>query len=246
MIVTEKEARRIYGGRKTEHRIPRRRVAPARHAAVSVQYRQANPNLGYIDGEPMVETVTLCRATITDVAEGLLADADDGAAQREGCRSVDELLGIWAASHGPASPGERVWVLTLELDREQRPRFLSSGVIAGLRGDYTTSGHASVDYEEVVLPGGRRKRVPVEAVDEFTLDRFARDARDRHRDALAMAGSAIAQLEPHQQTRQLAELARRRAIDVRDELRQVRRYGHRPDVVDHQLAQIRARLGMVA
>lgn len=233
MIVLEKEARRIYSERKVEHRIPARRVAPARQSVCNIQYRTPNPGLGYLDGEPLLETITLCRCTIVDVVPSELAMADVSCAQREGCKTVDELVALYEERNGKPRKYEPVWVLTLSLNREAKRRFLSQRVVAGVTSDYVTNPARALRHE-------------AEAIDEFTLDRYAKAGRLRHAAFQAARGSAMAMMEFESQFVELLHEAKRKMVDVRDPARQIRRYPDRPDVVEHQLKLIRTRLGLEA
>lgn len=231
MIVLEKEARRIYSERKTEHRIPARRVAPARLSVVNIQYRVPNPGLGYLDGEPLLETVTLCRCVVTDVVPSELAMADHACALREGCKTVDEMTALYEERNGQVRDHEPVWVLVIQVNREAKRRFLSQRVVAGIAGDYVTNPARALRHEG-------------EAIDEFTLDRYAKANRVKHAAFQAARGSAMILMDVEAQLTELLAEAKRKVIDVRDPARQIRRYYDRPDVVEHQLTLMRRRLGL--
>lgn len=231
VILLEKEARRVFSERKTEHRIPARRVAPARLSSITIQYRTPNPSMGYLDGEPMVETITLCRCYVVDVVPSELALADDTDAQREGCKNTAELRALYELRNGDTDSYEPVWIVSLALDREPKRRFMSQRVVAGVCGDYVTNPARAMPHES-------------EAVDEFTLERYAKANRLRYAAFQAARGSVLAMMECEAQLAALMAEAKRRVIDVRDPARQIRRYSNRPDVVAHQLGLIRQRLGL--
>lgn len=230
MIVSEQAARRIVGERKTQHRLPRSFVAPARQI-MPVKVRRTNPHLGYVDGEPKTELVTVCMVRVMAVDAGFLSQVDEQAAKAEGFKSVDEFLADWEARHDFVKPDRPVWVVYFELDRTCKPRYLSERVIAGQQGDYVTNPHRALPDE-------------AEAIDEYTLERFVKENKLKDDKRRKLRAVDVAALPVDQQISVLTVEARSRYIDVRDELRAIRRYRGKDEVIEPKLRALRSRLGL--
>ena len=127
-----------------------------------------------------------------------------------------------------------VWVLSFDVDHSYIPRYLSLTFVAGRQGDYTENAARCLDPEAG------------EAVGVEELARYAREARLRHETRIHGAREAWKNLTVPEQIELLKAEARARHIDVRDQVRQIRRYADRRDIVNRQLARIREKLGHAA
>jgi hypothetical protein len=230
VLLSMRDARRVQAERKFAHRFPQHRVAPARLDVVPIQTRAPAPELGFDAlGRAKVATTIECYVTILDVTPSTLQEATDADARREGYKSAAELLGAFMGMYGEPADPQPVWLLEWEVSREVAPRFLSQRVVAGSQGDYVASPARALGDEP-------------EAVDEFVQAELVRvaHARDhaRRRDRAAL----VASMPLDEQIEWLAEEAHRRHVDVRDALRQARRYRHRPGVAERHVAAARQRL----
>lgn len=230
MLVTKREAHRIAQGRKTTHRIPRSKVPPAGHKTVPVQFRQPNPALGYIDGEPKLELLTRCYVHITDVAPGHVLDVDHQAALDEGFPTSIDFQKDWEARYGRVV---NMWVITFSLDHTYRPRFLSRNVVPGKQSDYVRDPAVALTGEP-------------EAVPEEVLVSYAAEAHRRDRERQAEGRALLRQMGKESRLAALEAEARLRHIDIRNELRVIKRYGDKERVWEHNLALIESKLGIVA
>jgi hypothetical protein len=195
--VSRREANMIAAGQKTAQVRAQpwpRRVRPSVSLPVSYFARPADE-----DDHRWIER---CRVVVNSLLSVPLADLDRPEWLRPlGFRNRDDLLGHF---HENISPSRVVHVVTFRLG-EDHPRFLTatSRMKPGSVGDYVTSPGRAVD--------------PEEAVDQATVDRFAKAAersnehlRDRRRQEAAAEARHLADL-----------LARAKAngVDVRSELR---------------------------
>lgn len=227
MIVTAQEARRIASGRKTEHRIRRTRRPPDIGAVIPISYRTPNTFLGYEpDGTPRTETKLACRVRVDYVRPGELHEVTKDDARLEGYRSVALLMAAW----GDPEDETRVWIIGFTVLAEDRPRLMTptSRIIAGRQGDYVDTP-------------ARAMRDEPEAVDEATVNRFVHEARDKEWERERLRRAERGELSFDEQVAAFTAEARRRHIDIRDELRAIRRWGD-PIVCRKQLDSIRRKL----
>lgn len=219
------EARRIAGGRKVQHRFPRSRAVPDPLAILPVTFSEPAPALGFQEnGEPREASVRACYIRVLGIREGTLGDATDQDARAEGWRSRVELMDAWDWAPGMTP----VWVMTFEVDRTDRPRWLSRAVVAGRQGAYVDNPYRALPDEG-------------EAVDDATLERLTAEARERDAMRAARARQALRQAPLAVQVRTYEREARARHIDIRDELRALRRWKQK-SAQERQLERIRARL----
>jgi len=224
MLLSPRDARRVWAGRKVQHRLPRARTPPDEGRSVPISYRRPCPALGYTrEGTPKLETVMACRVIILRVEAADTRDALDADARDEGYHSLADLI----AEHGPDG---RVWVIRMIVDESETPRLLSREVVAGRQGDYTDNPHRALLGE-------------MEAVDAATLDLFTAQARERDLERRQERHRELGLMPFQDQVRELASLAKQRRVDVRDELRAIRRWGD-PRVCQPQLDSMRAKLGV--
>lgn len=224
MIFTRREAVRIRGGRKTQHRFPRSRSAPTPLASLPVSVREANPARGYdAEGQPRVDCLRYCRVQVLSVAPSTLFAATERDAQIEGYRSRDHLLEEWGRG-GDVD----VWVMRFRLDTDTGRRFLSQRVVAGTQGDYVDNPARSLRDEP-------------EAVDEDTLSVYALRNRERHEEHRAGERDAVLALDFDSRLRVLVNEARARHVDIRDELRAIQRWTE-PVARERQLERIQGKL----
>lgn len=209
MIVSAREARAIARGAKCQHRLPRARRAPEVGRTVPISFRHANEALGYdAYGQPRTELERVCEIEVCErfmVTCGVVS-ADD--IEAEGYRDLDDFQDFWPRQT------ELVWVIRFTVRHSEPVRLLSGRVIAGRQGDYVSHGYRALRDE---LP----------AVDVFTQEEFSRQGRARdimreldRRDRRNELPFAV-------RLRALETEARRRHIDIRDELRAIRRWSNR-------------------
>lgn len=181
-----------------------------------VSYRQACPALG----PDRTETFRACRIQIMVVVEADNADASEADARAEGYASLEEL-------HAAHPLEQRSWVIRFGVIHDE-VRLLTRDIIPGKQGPYTDV-HANAMDE-------------LEAVDDDYLDLFAKRARDREYERQQERRRALGELSFDEELDILTREARERHIDIRDELRAIRRWA------DHtarklQLTRIRTKLG---
>lgn len=222
MILTRPEAKRIACGRKTQHRFPIERFAPAPQDTIPISYREPAPLTGRL------VVLEACRVQILSVTARQLDDATETDAQAEGFSCRNELLAAWGSPRRPIP----VWLIRFRLDPAAKPRLLSLRVVAGHQGDYTDNPARALPDEP-------------EAVDEDTLRLLTEDARRRD----AQRGEA-AQDERHglsleQQVRAYERLASLHHIDIRSELRAIHRWRD-PSARAKQLEKIRQKVDPIA
>jgi len=205
-------------GRKVQMRLARHRKAPPVGATVPISYRRPCEALG----RTRSETVRLCWVRVTQVAEQNTSEATAQDAYDEGYRSLEELRDEHS---GP------VWVIRFEAIVTETPRLLAREVIAGRQGGYT---------EE---PGSAMHGEP-EAVDEISQDILTDRANERDVRRARKRVATVGLLGIDDQVRVLTELARVRHVDVRSELRAIRRWVGNPSAQRTQLENLRAKLGM--
>lgn len=225
VILTRQEARRVRGGRKTEHRIARSRVAPTA-PVIPITYHEANPALGYTRaGEPRTNCVRECYVRVLGIAEGRISDATEADARAEGYACLADLLERWE------DPRARVWIISWEVDPSHRPRYLSRTVIAGKQSDYVDVPTRALD--------------DLEAVDEVTLARITRKAREREADRASERRAQRDALSFDAQIAACTVEARERYIDIRSELRAIKRWTE-PAARRKQLDSIKRKLDQEA
>lgn len=192
---------------------------------VPVCIRKPNPALGYDrDGREKTEVVRVCDVTIIRVTLEPLEAATPEDATSEGFRSLDDLLEAYGGVEG-------LWhVLSIVLDPALRPRFLSRAVVAGRRGDYTESSARGLIREP-------------EAVDIFTQERISEEAARQAAERKRLMRLAQGRMSPAEEAEALYREARERHIDVRDEMRAVRRWSGNTQAQAIQVKRMRAKLG---
>lgn len=215
------------GGRKGQHRIAWRRRPPQQDAIIPITHRELNPALGYQrDGSPRTEAIRNCRVRVLSVGIQTLAEATGDDARREGYSGLAELLAAWGDPERPEAV--RTWVIRWEVVPEEVRRYLSREVVAGRQGDYT----------EVQARGLPREP---EAVDSDTLERYARDARERAEERDLDHRRKLEELPLERELKVLEAEARNRHIDVRDEVRALRRWTD-PAARERQLERLRSKV----
>jgi hypothetical protein len=225
VIVDRRDARRIFEGRKVQHRVLRDRKCPLVGESVPISFREPNPSMGYEeDGTPKLEAVRICHINVLERWETTLYGATNPDAEAEGYKDRDELIAEWG------SPGFDldVWVFRFELDPRHRPRLLSSGIIAGRQGAYVESRMRALPDEP-------------EAVDFFAQEEITAAAHDRARAAEERRREERSSLSFHDQLAELEAEARARYVDIRSELRAIERWGNAA-AQKQQLERIRQKL----
>jgi hypothetical protein len=222
MLVSTSAATRIARSRQCQHRIPQHRVAPARQQRVPITTRRLNADT------LVVEAVTVCYVTVIEVVPSIIGEITAAEARLEGYKSRAAFLAEWQDETLP------VWVLSLDVDHAAVPRYLSLGIVAGRQGDYTNNAARSLDPEAG------------EAVDVEDLAAYAREARLRHETRIHGEREAWKKLTVSEQVELLKAEAHARHVDIRDQLRQIKRYPDRSDIVNRQLTRIREKLGHIA
>jgi hypothetical protein len=172
--------------------------------------------------------MTVCYVHVVEVVPSIIGEVTLAEVTLEGYRSRDALLSEWPDESTP------VWVISFQVDPTYIPRYLSLGVVAGRQGDYTENASRCLDPEAG------------EAVGAGELAAFAREARLRHEVRIHGAREALKGLTIREQVEILKAEAHARHIDIRDQVRQIKRYGDRPDVVERQLSRMRQKLGHAA
>jgi hypothetical protein len=226
VIVSRREAARIEGGRKIQHRVPRHRRRVEVGETIPITTRVPNAGLGYVNGEPKLEPTLVCRVRVVAVAEQAVQAASEADAKAEGYRHRRELLEAWDTGSGDRPLP--TWVFRFDVIREERPRFLAR-VVAGRVADYVDNPARGCLPDEP------------EAVDEATVRRFSLVGRARHRDRERERREIRAKLDFDGQVRALAAEARARHIDVRDELRAIERWNN-PEARERQLDRLRRKV----
>ena len=216
MIVSAQDAKRISSGRKTQLRIPRHRRAPECDRVIPITYHEP------VAFSHRTEPVTLCRVKILQRWESEVFAISESEVEAEGCETRDEFLEQWGRYNFD------VWVLRFELDRRDRPRLLTSRIVAGRQGAY-------VDNPIRALPD------EPEAVDAETLEWITREARYSDRRRERQRREERAELPFDQQLRALEQEAWSRHVCIRSELRAIRRWPD-PEIRQKQLEIIRQKL----
>jgi hypothetical protein len=223
LIVSQREANRIYSGRKTQHRLPRDRRAPSPESNIPISYRAPNPALGYNrDGTPKEAVLLACRVVILERWESRLYAATEQDAKEEGFKNWADMIEAWGGEDQP------VWVVRFRLDTAHRPRLLASRVVAGRQGAYTDNPARALPDEP-------------EAVDPFFQDRITAEARSRDREREQARHADVRSLPFEVQLAVLTREARARHIDIRSELRAIQRWTN-PRAREAQLERIRKKL----
>lgn len=226
MIVTRREAHRIARGKKQQHRIRWDQATPRVGKLLPITFRRPNPDLGYQpDGSPRLEPILACRVRIVHVRSQQLQHASERDAQAEGYRSTYELAEAWGHPQEPV----QTQIIEFEVDHSERPRYLSLGVIAGRTGDYVEHTARALPHEGEAVPGDYQ--------DELVKAASKRDVwRELDRRAARRA------LAPEDELEALIAEARERHVDIRNDVRAVRRWWDNPRARDEQIDVIRRKI----
>lgn len=223
MIVTGRESRRITEGRKVQHRLPRSRVCPEIEAVVPISIREPNEALGYDPfGRPRTETKVQCYVRVCARRMETVSAVRPEDITAEGYPHFDDFCAEWP------EPTELTWVMVFELEPIHLPRLLTSRVIAGRQGNYVTNAYRALPDEP-------------EAIDPFTQREFSRAGRERDFLRLQERRSIRAKLPFEVRLRALVAEARERHIDIRSELRAIKRWRD-PKARERQLIRIQEKL----
>jgi len=223
VIVLRYEAKRIYEGRKERHRLALHRKPPEPGRVVPITYREPNEALGYTRaGTPRLEANLLCYIRVTSCDREMVSSVTADSITAEGYPHFDDFVDDWP------NPDVLTWVIGFHLEPVHRNRLLSNRIIAGHQGNYVTSSIRALEDAG-------------EAVDPLTQAEYAEQGRERDLARFAAARGERAQLPFELRLASLRDEARRRHIDVRDELRAIERWRD-PAAREKQLAKMRAKL----
>jgi hypothetical protein len=223
VIVSEREAKRIFEGRKRQHRLPLHRRAPEPGNLIPVTFRRPNEALGYdAYGHPREEPIRACHIRITERWETAVGKVTASDLVDEGFRDIDEYRDFWP------NMSVHVWVIRFHVEQRDEARLLSARVVAGRQGSYVTNVARALPDEP-------------EAVDPFTQQQFSDAARERDLQR-ELERRDLRNRLPFALRLRAAELeARRRHIDIRDELRAINRWSD-PKAREKQLTRIVSKL----
>jgi hypothetical protein len=217
VIVSQKDARRIAEGRKTQLRLPIARRAPDPGRVVPITFYEP------VEFSHRMIPVRACYISILEKWQTRLYHVTEDEARGCGYHDRAEMLDAWDRKD------QAVWAIKFELDGTHRPRLLADQVIAGRQGAY-------VDNPARAMRGN-----PGEAVDPFTQRRLSDEARQRTREHRKAMWRERAEQPFDVQLRGLVMEARSRHIDIRDELRAIERWQD-PDAKWKQLDRIREKV----
>lgn len=158
---------------------------------------------------------------VTEQTRTTLGRIDDTLAKRAGFKSRHLFIEAWTEQHGNSADDREVWLITIELDRAHRPRYLSRP-IAGKQGDYTTNHRRAID--------------DVEVVDQHTVEEFAKEARKRGEIMRGEQAMRERARSLGRRVRSEALLAPRAGIDIDPEL----------EAIEQQLEAIQRKRGQAA
>jgi hypothetical protein len=145
-----------------------------------------------------------CRITIQAVTDARHGDITDQQARAEGFKNTQDALDHYDTVG--LKPDDPVWIISFELDRMAEVRLLHRHSEKG----YTTQPHEAVHGEG-------------EAVDEATLDEFARKARENHKPHVHDRDTKREARTLQRRLREATIRAERAGIDVSPELAEIRR-----------------------